>query len=252
MTLRVASYNLRFGGIGRKAAISASLASLRPDVVVLQEATDRPTVEWIGRKLGLDHVVAESGRSVAALSRLPLVSAWHEIGNGRTSLELRVKSPDLRIFGVHLSSGLSQRGETRRLVEVSRLLSQIEASGGTDQTMIVGDFNTIAPGDGPLLRLLPLWIRILLRFDGGIRTEAMGAVTGAGFVDAFRVLHRDEPGFTMPSAEPSVRLDYIMIGSAVRPFLRACERMGPGRDSALATDHLGIVAEFDTNLGSAP
>ena len=249
MTLRVASYNLRFGGIGRKAAISASLASLQPDLVILQEATDQPTVEWIGQRLGLDHVVVGSGRSVAALSRQPLDSAWHEIGLGRSALELKFRLRDFRIFGVHLSAGLSQRGESRRMVEVSRLLGQIDASGGGERTMIVGDFNAIAPGDGPLMRRLPLWIRILLRFDGGIRTEAMSSIAAGGFADAFRLLHPDDPGFTMPSTEPSVRLDYIMLGSGIRPLLRSCELMNAGRESALATDHLAVLAELGLGEG---
>ena len=40
MTLRVLSYNIRYGGRGREAQITAVLAAAAPDVVIFQEATD--------------------------------------------------------------------------------------------------------------------------------------------------------------------------------------------------------------------
>jgi endonuclease/exonuclease/phosphatase family metal-dependent hydrolase len=245
VTLRVATYNVRFGGAGRKASIAVVLRNLAPDVVLLQEATDPSTVAWIGQELGLPHVVAVHGRSVAALSREPIDTIWHELGGGRLALEISLGTGLPRIFGVHLSAGLSQRGERRRWIEVTRLIELIGASGGPDQSMVVGDFNAISPGDGPLMRLLPMWIRILLRFDGGIRTEVMASVAAAGFTDGYRLLHADEPGFTMPAVEPSVRLDYFMLGSAVRPLLVSCEIQTKGVQSALASDHLALLAEFD-------
>lgn len=244
MTLRIATYNIRFGGIGRAHPIGAALAELRPDLVILQEATDRATVESIAQRLELPTVIAEPARSVAALSRLPVgTTAWYPLGFGHSALELSLA--DLRLFGVHLSAGLSRRGERRRQIEVARLLDLIATSGGSARTAIVGDFNAITPGDAPTIALLPRWIRLLLRFDGGIRTEAMAAVIEAGYVDAYRRLHPDIPGFTMPAVEPSVRLDYFMLGSDLVPALRTCEPMPPGAGHALASDHLALVAELD-------
>jgi endonuclease/exonuclease/phosphatase family metal-dependent hydrolase len=244
VTLRIATYNVRFGGAARKASIAAVLTSLAPDVVVLQEATDPSTVAWIGREVGLPYVVALPGRSVAALSREPIETSWRELGRGREALEISLGNGLPRIFGIHLSAGLSQRGERRRRTEAARLLGQVQATGGPDRTMLVGDFNAISPGDGPLLKLLPMWIRILLRFDGGIRTEVMASVAAAGFTDGYRLMHADDPGFTMPAIEPSVRLDYFMLGSGVLPLLVSCEQQSKGAVSARASDHLAVVAEF--------
>jgi endonuclease/exonuclease/phosphatase family metal-dependent hydrolase len=245
VTLRVATYNIRFGGTGRKASIAAVLKSLTPDIAVLQEATDPSTVAWIAQELSMPYFVAVPGRSVAALSRQPIETTWHDLGRSRQALEIRSGGEQPRIFGVHLSAGLSQWGERRRRLEVGRLAELVEAGGGPDRTMLVGDFNAISPGDGPLLRLLPMWIRILLRFDGGIRTEAMASLAAAGFTDGYRFMHADDPGFTMPAVEPSVRLDYFMLGSAVRPLLTSCEHLAKGAQSALASDHLAVIAEFD-------
>ena len=61
---------------------------------------------------------------------------------------------------------------------------------------------------------MPLWLRLILRFDGGIRTHAIGSLLEAGFVDVFRRLHPAAPGFTMPAIEPGVRLDYVIASRA--------------------------------------
>jgi endonuclease/exonuclease/phosphatase family metal-dependent hydrolase len=243
MTLRVASYNIRFGGYGRASAIVGVLEAMTPDVVILQEATAPAIVHEIGQGLGMGFVEAQPGRSVAALSRTPFAgSAWHDLRPGRRTLEVVLGETDVRIFGVHLSAGLSRRGEARRIVEVGRLLEHV-ATAGSDRVLLVGDFNAIAPGDGPLLRLLPLWIRLLLRFDGGIRTEAMQRLIDAGYIDMFRYVHPAEPGLTMPSIVPSVRLDYVLAGAGVAGHIVDVERAAPS--TARASDHLAIVAGFD-------
>ena len=65
----------------------------------------------------------------------------------------------VRLVGLHLSAGLSMRGERLRLIEVATLL-RILGSGHTSDAVLVGDFNAIAPGDAPRTRQLPLWLRM--------------------------------------------------------------------------------------------
>jgi exonuclease III len=224
MTLRLVSYNIRFGGRRRRQLIADVLRSTGPDLVVLQEAVDPDVVAWLGSELELPDVVAEAGRSVAALSRVPLVDpTWHVARPGRSFLELRLPDRDLRVFAVHLSAGLSGRGERRRAVEAEQLLLRVAAAPDRGRrSVLVGDFNAIAPGDGPTVARLPMWIRILLRFDGGIRNEVMTRLLEGDFVDAFRRLHPTEHGCTMPAIDPSVRLDYALIGAGLVDALRAC------------------------------
>ena len=50
--LRLVSYNIRFGGGSRLAFIGAVLASLEPDVVLLEEATDPVAVDRIAKAAG--------------------------------------------------------------------------------------------------------------------------------------------------------------------------------------------------------
>jgi endonuclease/exonuclease/phosphatase family metal-dependent hydrolase len=263
VTLRLASYNIRFGGRRRRELIADVLRSVEPDVVVLQEAVDPTVVAWLGSELGMAEVFAEAGRSVAALSRVPVAeAAWHAARPGRSFLELRLVDQDVRLFAVHLSAGLSGRGERRRIVEARQLLMRAAASPNAGRrTILVGDFNAIAPGDGPSVARLPMWIRILLRFDGGIRNEVMTNLLQAGFVDGFRSIHPTEPGFTMPAIDPSVRLDYALIGPDLVDTLRACapvsvegkvgsvgpegpEGLLPSR-LLLASDHLPLVTVLE-------
>jgi endonuclease/exonuclease/phosphatase family metal-dependent hydrolase len=245
MSLALVTYNIRFGGRGRRREISQLLGHLDPDVVILQEATDPTFVQALGADIGLPHVVAEAGRSLAALSRLPIAGATlHPRRPGRGVLELRLDEPELRIFGVHLTAGLSRRGERRRLVEMERLLELARPSADDVPTALVGDFNAVAPGDERHLRRMPLWIQLLLRFDGGIRTEVMAAAHEAGFRDAFRTLDPGGAGLTMPSWAPSVRLDYILLGPEPLEGLRACSVVVDPL-VAQASDHLPLMARLD-------
>jgi endonuclease/exonuclease/phosphatase family metal-dependent hydrolase len=265
VTLRLASYNIRFGGVGRAPRIAAVLAGLRPDLVVLQEATNAEVVAEIARTLEFPTVVAFPGQSVAIVSRVPVAAMLRPLEHRRAAVAIRLEvrgaaSAGLEIVGVHLSAGLSRRGENRRLAEVRGLLDGItsvttsdagDAASAPDRpgvpssTIILGDFNAITAGDAPLLSRLPLWIRLLLRFDGGIRTSAMTLLSEHGFIDAYRLIHPDEPGCTMPAVEPSVRLDYVLVAPHLVACLRSCHRPEASRELSLASDHLPLVAEFD-------
>ena len=64
MTLRLLTYNIRYGGVGREEAIAAVIRGCAPDVVVLQEAT-RPDVVRLAGETGLRSTVHRGGRSAS-------------------------------------------------------------------------------------------------------------------------------------------------------------------------------------------
>ena len=116
--LRIVSYNIRFGGGARRAAIGQVLCELDGDVVLLQEATDGGVVRSLASELGMSIVAWEAGESVAVLSRTAVAGATrHRTRVGRSIVEVRLAEPSATIFAVHLSAGLSRRGERRRLQE---------------------------------------------------------------------------------------------------------------------------------------
>jgi endonuclease/exonuclease/phosphatase family metal-dependent hydrolase len=304
--LRLVSYNIRFGGRGRDGLIADVLGKLEPDLVVLEEAYNLDVLDSIAKRLDMHQVLGRPEHSVAALSRVPLDQAeWRTYRRGRAVLELGLPEHDLHVIGVHLSAGLSWRGERVRVTEAGRLLEGIEgaaprglgsgtpgpvlagvpgsaptpervsarkvepptdhpvetgpaappattASGAPArpprQTVIVGDFNSVAPGDAPVIRRMPWWVRLLLRFDGGVHTRVIQMFLDAGFVDGFRRLHPEALGFTLPTVNPSVRLDYAMLAPDLVPRLRACSPVEPdGITSPLvrASDHLPLLTVFE-------
>ena len=247
MRLRIASWNIRKGGAGRRTAISAVLRALDPDIAILQEATNPAVVAWVARECEARQVVCAPGRSVALVTRRPLRSVrWHRLPTGRSALEAEVPEACLRLFGVHLSAGLSRRGERRRAREVGALLSVMGTGSERDRMVIAGDLNAIGPSDAPAIASLPRWIRLLLRVDGGIGTAVIQRLLDEGLVDAFRRLHPDEPGLTLPTARPTVRLDYFLVGPSVASEVVACTPVAlePGLLTA-ASDHLPLVLELD-------
>ena len=206
MALRIVSYNIRFGGGGRLERIAETLSAIEPDVVVLQEASNPVAVDRLAKLTGLEYPICRSGVSVAAISRSPLRHSWHDPPRTRSFLEFEAPESGLRFFGLHLPSGLSRRGERVRLRHIESLLAVAGGEAGP-RTVLVGDFNSVGLGDEPLVATMPLWLRLLLRFDGGTRTEVMDRLAKAGWVDVFRRMHPDDPGFTLPAASPRVRLD---------------------------------------------
>lgn len=251
MRLVLATYNIRAGGVGRVRQIVEVLARSAPDIVILQEAIYPEMVQSVGDGLEMTTVIARRSHSVAALSRLPVQAFdYRRAPTGRDILELRFETPALRLFGVHFAAGLSQRGERRRIVEVAHLLEIAKAGAGGAPTALLGDFNAVAPGDAPFVRRMPLWIRALLRFDGGIRTEAMTAVAGAGFKDAFRTANPGVAGLTLPSGAPVIRLDYVMLDESLAGCVAACRTGEPGPVAAAASDHLPVIVELDVEEGA--
>ncbi len=92
---------------------------------------------------------------------------------------------------------------------------------------------------------MPLWLRLVLHVNGPIRTDVLDALGAAGWVDAFRRLHPDEHGYTLPAVDPQVRLDYLMVPASLIDRVSACGPAGDVRLAPVASDHLPLVADID-------
>jgi endonuclease/exonuclease/phosphatase family metal-dependent hydrolase len=62
-----------------------------------------------------------------------------------------------------------------------------------------------------------------------------------GYVDAFRLKHPDDPGLTLPTSAPHVRLDYVFVPAPHTERLLACRVVTPAR-AAEASDHFPVAA----------
>ncbi len=249
--LRVLTYNLYLGGTGREEAIRAVLASAQADVLALTEADDRAVVAALAGELGLDYVWAEGSgdRHVATLSRFP-IRAWQihrtpPLTQAVLETRLAVGTRELAIYTTHLLPYLLLPFEVRRWQAVGRLLALVR-SRPPGPHLILGDLNTIAPGDRVLLHRNPAPMRRLMAIQfNQIFRLALPRLLRAGYVDCFRRLHPGEDGFTWMPGNPTTRYDYILADPVLASRLRACYVLDNVEAGSDASDHFPLVAEFD-------
>ena len=246
MLLRILSYNIRHGGRGRKDQLLAVIRRCDPDVVVFQEATARSVIADLAAGAEMAQWDATDGASLGFMSRRPVAHhEWHRPRFSRHAfLELVPFGTESRIFGVHLSAVHAAWTERRRVYELRALLAGI-AHHQHGPHVLLGDFNTLAPGDALDIRKLPHRLRTLVWLSGGtIRWRTIQVILDAGYVDGFRRLHPESIGFTFPTWNPHVRLDYAFVPAAFSDRLRSCTVVD-GADTQAASDHFPLLVEFD-------
>lgn len=243
MPLKVLSYNIREGGRGRLPELARVIRQQQPDVVALLEATSWVRAALLARRLGMRLTFGRANNAfhVAWLSRLPVTgSANHRLPTlAKTLLELEVRwdGAPLRLFATHLAAGqdvLHPAQEAPVILELLRPLA--------DQPhLLLGDFNALHPADtvGP-----PPWGEEEMNeaIDGDPR-QAIRCILTAGYVDCFRALHPETPGYSYPAATPWLRLDYIFASPPLAARLSACDVVHDEL-AARASDHFPVWAEF--------
>ena len=275
------SYNIYHGGIGRMEAITEIVREAAPDLLGIEEADDEAAIAKLAQDAGMIYVhgLANLTHHVAFLSRFPLVESTNHPHPGvmrKTLLEAHVQLPTgepLILFVTHLSAAATALGERRRLREMEAILGSIGDRADRPH-LFLGDYNAVAPGDGLVAEGLTAHYarRISLPRRSGLprshrRARAFGAwldrglqagwqtpesllprdlvrrVLEAGYLDCYRELHPEEPGYTFPAPDPAIRLDYIFSPPVMRPRLLSCEVVDIPAVSA-ASDHRPLFARF--------
>jgi exodeoxyribonuclease-3 len=244
--IRLLSYNIKYGGRGRDRALTEVIRCASPDVVLLQEATDPRVIEGIARDTGLMHWGSRPEYSMGFLTKIPVAHhAWYHPRNSRHPfLELVLDGVDCRIFGLHLVAWFSKWTERKRRRELRALLDGIrEHQAGFH--LIAGDFNALAPGELLEVRRMPRWIRAMVWLSGrDISRETIQLMLDEGYVDAWRRLHPNGPGFTFPTWDPHVRLDYVFLPERYAERVAVCEvLLTPQELVREASDHAPILVE---------
>jgi exodeoxyribonuclease III len=243
---RLLTYNTMRGGGGRVDALAAVIRRSEPDLVLLQEATDPANVERLAAAAGMAEWQSFRAQSLGFLSRRPVMdSQWVRPPISRHAFVEVMPVAGLRLFGVHLSAVHAAWTEQRRVLELRALLRAV-ARHQDGFHVLAGDFNTIAPGDVFDAAKLPLRVRPFVWLSGGrIRWRTIQTVTDAGYVDAFRRLHPTDPGLTLPTPSPHVRLDYVFVPHAHADRVVRCDVV---RDdtAASASDHFPVVVDLRT------
>lgn len=246
MSLRLLSYNIRYGGTGRERALASVVRACEPDVVVLQEATIPEVVTRVAAFSEMPFSAGLRDHSVAYMSRVPVQEArWHRVPFARRHyLELTLEGREPRIYGVHLSAIHSNVTERRRIFEITGVLTSIAARDKSFHA-ITGDFNTLAPGESLDLGKLPLRLRALTWLTGRkIRWRTIQVMLERGYVDGYRSLHPEGSAYTFPTWDPHVRLDYVFLPKADAGRLKRCEVMRDVARVKEASDHFPLLSEI--------
>src|SRR4051812_34808782 len=227
------TYNIWDSGLGRLPLIERVIRAEGPDVVALQEVTERVAAEGLAARLGMQYVHgdANSAFGVAWLSRRTVASAENHRLPELAKTLLAIEVAGVRLFATHLVHGRDVGSERVRLREVEAILGVLARVGGPH--VLVGDLNAVHPDDAvgeppPQERL------------EHVAREPVRRLLEAGYVDAFRVAHPDERGWTYLAQHPWGRLDHVLVnGIDVR-----ASHVVAAAPARQASDHLAVVAEL--------
>ena len=248
MSFRLLSYNIRFGGNGRERELAQVIKSVDPDLVVFQEATDPRVIERLTELTGLRFWAARRNHSIGYLSRVAVsYHEWHYPAGARHSfMEIVPAKTNTRIFGLHLSARFSKWDEQRRTREIRSLLEGIKRHQEGFH-VLVGDFNTLAPGEVLEMSRLPAWIRALIWISGRkLQRQTIQLMLDADYADGFRVFNTEDRGYTFPTWDPHVRLDYAFGPKRFVNRLLSCEVIRePGQSVRAASDHCPLLVRLE-------
>jgi exodeoxyribonuclease-3 len=247
VTLKLLSYNIRFGGRGREARLAEVIRMIAPDLVVFQEATDPGVIERLASITDFPFWAARPAHSIAYISRVEIAHhAWHYPAGAKHSfLEIVPAGSESRIFGLHLTAQFSKWSERRRAREIRALLEAIkEHQAGFH--VLLGDFNTLAPGELLDVQRMPGWIQALIWLSGrDIQRETIQVMLDARYIDGYRSLQPLEKGYTFPTWDPHLRLDYIFLPLLFADRLTACQVIRHPAEVASASDHFPLLAQLE-------
>jgi len=247
--MRVMTYNIWDGGGERLRLIRDEIRAQQPDVVAIEEATNRAHAEELARELGMTIFYGEANSRwhIAWLSRLLIThSQNHKVPVlTKTLVEIDVEweGEPLQLFATHLNSERSAQAEEHRAAEVHAILQAMSERGGTRQ-LLVGDFNALAPQAAPPPpEVLSHEARQRAEKIYSLPRMAIPLVLEAGYLNGYLLRHPQEQGYTFKAWEPVARLDYIFATSAMAQRQQACDRV-MGDQAAKASDHLPVWADF--------
>jgi endonuclease/exonuclease/phosphatase family metal-dependent hydrolase len=253
--VRLLTYNIREGGVGRAEQIAEVISAANPDVVALQEARHPKVVEQIATLAGFPFCGSRPLHSTGFLSKVPVIDhGWrHPPRTRHALLEVSLGDGFPRVFVLHLRAWFSKWSEQQRARELRGLLDGIREQLEREHHafafhVLAGDFNALAPGERFDPSPMPAWIRGMVWLSGrDIARSTIEMMRADGYADAWRTVHPDsevEPGYTFPVWSPHVRLDYVFTPTAYAERVSSCEVRRTPEIARSASDHFPLLVEL--------
>jgi endonuclease/exonuclease/phosphatase family metal-dependent hydrolase len=253
--VRLLTYNIREGAVGRAEQIAEVISAANADVVALQEARHPNVVERIATLAGFPYCGSRPLHSTGFLSKVPVIDhGWrHPPRTRHALLELSLGDGFPRVFVLHLRAWFSKWSEQRRARELRGLLDGIREQLERERNafafhVLAGDFNALAPGERFDPSPMPAWIRGMVWLSGrDIARSTIEMMRADGYVDAWRTVHPDlegTPGYTFPVWNPHVRLDYVFTPTAYASRIVGCEVRREPDAARTASDHFPLLVEL--------
>lgn len=271
--VRVMTYNILYGGVGREQPIADIVRTINPDVAVFCEVTDPRAFDVIAGIVGPHRAVSGGRRErVAIVSRWPLdeIRTFGPRWSPKKWVCATVVTPTqrVRVHGIHLVSQPLFVLELWRRAEMNALMRHLELWASPFQ-IVAGDFNAYADGDTPRRDAMP--IQIAAQYWPALGWSPRWAIPLLildGWVDCFRAANPRDEGFTVPAWDPQVRIDYVFASPALAQSLQSARTLtrsvpaAPAPRRSLrqllgrapipslggeASDHLPVWADFATN-----
>ena len=263
-TLRIVTFNMLHGGMAIRRGdgqrleerLAMTIDALRPldaDVIGLQEASEGPgrgdVAGRVADALRYDHLRAPAG--YRWIGRLAVWATGFDEGPA-----IVTRLPILETATLHISSCSEWYGRTAVCATLATAGGPVEVcsthtAGSTCQLEQLGTLLLERRRDHPLVLVGDL---NATPATAGIR----GLIARLGFIDAYRAMHPDDPGFTVWQPVRSAtraarrRVDYVLVAPGPRP-IRVRESavvldvQGRGADGAplWPSDHYGVLAAID-------
>ncbi len=253
--MRLMSYNILEGGVGRADPLAEVIEAQNADVVVLVEADDADVVGRIVKRMKYDFVHAPGkGHAIAVLSRLTITRTINHAllnpGAPRSLLELWVKSPagiDLPILSCHLHAKATEADEDIRLRELGCMLGITHDWRMSDQPhVLIGDFNS----NSPIQQIDPANCKKATQNawqanGGNLPRHLITNLLNHGYLDTLEVVHHEQAGemYSFTTHETGQRVDYAFTHGIETSKITAAW-IEQDRLAKFASDHYPIGCEI--------
>jgi endonuclease/exonuclease/phosphatase family metal-dependent hydrolase len=254
--LRLVSYNILDGGVGRADPLAEVIQAQHPDIVVLVEADDPAVVDRIAGRLKMETARADGRKHGATiLSRWPIAETINhtllknEFAN--CVFEATILDPAGKtwpVTAVHLRARASLEAEAKRMPEINAILEIYSPLRDRNEPhLLAGDFNA----NSPIQRIDPEHCKPRTREEfiangNRIPRECIQKLLAAGYVDTLQAASGDAAttigSFT--TQFPGQRIDYI-FAFGIDPRLISQAKVEQDRLARYASDHYPVVVQID-------